>query len=132
MVEIFGSDYDTPDGTPVRDYIHVTDLARAHLAALDHLEADGHSAILNCGYGVGTSVAEALDSGAALAGHSIAVRQAPRRPGDVDVIVADSRRLRELLGWQPRHDDLRTIIGSALAFERGLLPAPMVGETRPI
>ncbi len=117
-MEIYGTDYDTPDGTCIRDYIHVTDLADAHLRALDHLECEGPSLTLNCGYGHGFSVREVLSMVQQIAGRPILAREAPRRPGDSPQLVAAPGRLRELLGWRPRYDDLKTIVATALAWER--------------
>ena len=127
-IEIFGADYDTPDGTCVRDYLHVSDLAGVHLAALSHLAGGGESLILNCGYGGGASVRQVLAAVEAEAGVTLNPRPAPRRPGDSAELVADAARIRAVLGWQPRHDDLRFIVRTALAWERRLIagrnPAP--------
>jgi len=117
-LRIFGTDYPTIDGTCVRDFIHVADLAAAHLRALDHLEQGGASAVLNCGYGRGYSVRQVVAAVARAGGHPLAVEEAPRRPGDPVELVADSSRLRHLLGWQPAYDDLDRIVGDALAWER--------------
>ena len=119
-MEIFGDDYETPDGTCVRDYIHVTDLAEAHLAALRDLEARGRNLTLNCGYGRGYSVRQVLAAVEQAAGFTLEVRIGPRRPGDVAEVVADASRIRRELGWQPRHDDLDGIVRDALAWERKL------------
>lgn len=119
-VSVFGDDYDTPDGTGIRDYIHVTDLAAAHLAALDHLRAGGASQVFNCGYGHGASVREVLDAVQKVAGLTLDIRQAPRRAGDPPALVADAARLRETLAWQPALDDLETIIAHALRWEQRL------------
>ena len=119
-MEIFGEDYETPDGTCVRDFIHVTDLAEAHLAALRDLETRGRSLTLNCGYGRGYSVKQVLAAVQRAAASPLEVRSAPRRPGDVAEIVADASRIREELGWQARHDDLDGIVRDALAWERKL------------
>ena len=121
--EIFGDDYDTPDGTCVRDYLHVSDLAAAHVAALSHLAGGGESVILNCGYGGGASVRQVLAAVEAEAGVTLDARPAPRRPGDAAELVADAGRIRAVLGWQPRHDDLRFIVRTALAWERRLIAA---------
>ena len=126
LIEIFGEDYDTPDGTCIRDYIHVSDLADAHLKAVEHLERGGESLTLNCGYGRGASVREVLSQVEAVAGRKLAIRPAPRRPGDPPRLVAAADRIRELLGWQPQHDDLAAIIRSALDWERSLLAAEAV------
>ena len=117
-MEIFGEDYETPDGTCIRDYIHVTDLAAAHLAALRDLETRGRSLTFNCGYGRGYSVKEVLAAVERAAGTALEVRSGPRRPGDVAEIVADASLIRRELGWQPQHDDLDAIVRTALAWER--------------
>ena len=119
-VAIFGTDYPTPDGTGVRDYIHVEDLADAHVRALSHLLDGGASLTLNCGYGRGVSVREVLAAVERVSGVRLEVREQPRRPGDVASLVAGAGRIREALGWQPRHDDLDGIVASALAWERKL------------
>ncbi|MDZ4381430.1 MAG: UDP-glucose 4-epimerase GalE [Parvibaculum sp.] len=116
-LEVFGDDYPTPDGTCVRDYIHVSDLANAHTAALHYLRKGGESIVANCGYGHGFSVREVLGAVERAVGHSFEVRQAPRRPGDPASIVADPARVKNVLGWQPAHDDLDTIVTHALAWE---------------
>ena len=108
-MEVFGPDYPTPDGTCVRDYIHVTDLARAHLAALAHLRAGGASDAFNCGYSHGYSVLEVIETVKRVSGRDFDVREAPRRPGDPAALVAASAKIRERLGWRPgarrpRHD----------------------------
>lgn len=122
-IDVFGTDYPTPDGTCVRDYIHVEDLARAHVLALDHLVAGGQSLTLNCGYGHGYSVREVLAAVERQHGHALAVRDVDRRPGDPAALVADSTRIRTVLGWQPQYDDLDFIVRTALAWERSL-PRP--------
>jgi len=119
-IEVYGTDYPTPDGTCIRDYIHVGDLARAHTEALRYLRAGGDSATLNCGYGHGFSVLEVIDTVKKLAGVDFSVALAGRRPGDPARIVAASDRARALLGWRPQLDDLATIVGHALAWERKL------------
>jgi UDP-glucose 4-epimerase len=124
-VSIFGTDYDTPDGSGVRDYIHVEDLARAHLDALDYLRSGGASATLNCGYGRGFSVREVLAMVAEVSGQHLNVTEGPRRPGDPAQLVAEARKIRQVLGWQPRHPDLRGIVESALRWERRLLENPL-------
>ena len=123
-MEIFGDDYDTPDGTCVRDYIHVTDLADAHLAALRDLETQGRNLTLNCGYGRGYSVKQVLEAVEQVAGFPLAVRSGPRRQGDVAEIVADASQIGRQLGWQARHDDLHGIVRDALAWERKLANSP--------
>ena len=117
-VTVFGNDYDTPDGTCVRDYIHVSDLAAAHVAALRDLEEGGGSRVLNCGYGRGFSVYEVLDAVQAEAGTALEIRDGPRRAGDPPALVCDPSRLRAALQWSPRYDDLGLIVRSALAWER--------------
>ena len=119
-LDVYGTDYDTPDGTCVRDYIHVTDLANAHMAALTHLRGNGESATFNCGYGHGYSVLEVVDAVKRVSGSDFKVELAPRRPGDPAMIVADSARIRAQLGWTPRFDNLDTIVEHALAWERRL------------
>lgn len=120
-IQMFGDDYPTPDGTCVRDYIHVADLASAHLAALRHLEAGGDSLILNCGYGRGYSVREVLSMAERITGLPLSMRVAGRRAGDPSALVADVARIRQTLGWTPRHDNLETIIRTALDWERRLM-----------
>lgn len=123
-LEIFGTDYGTPDGSCVRDYIHVSDLADAHLLALRHLVAGNGSLLLNCGYGRGYSVKQVVAAIERVTGRPLPVRQAPRRPGDSSMIVAAGQAVRETLGWQPRHDDLETIVRSAYEWElRARAPA---------
>ena len=117
FMSIFGNDYTTPDGTCVRDYVHVSDLARAHLLALDYLRQGGVSRTLNCGYGRGYSVQEVVDSVRSVAGTDFEVRQAPRRAGDPASIVASNDQLVRL-GWKPELDDLSLIIRHALAWEK--------------
>lgn len=118
--EIYGDDYPTPDGTCIRDYIHVSDLAKAHVVAINYLAEGGESAIFNCGYGHGYSVKEVVDVVRAVADRPLDVRMAPRRPGDPPALVADSTKLRTRLGWQPQYDDLRFIVETALTWERKL------------
>jgi UDP-glucose 4-epimerase len=117
-ISIFGDDYDTPDGTGVRDYIHVTDLAEAHVAALDYLMAGGSSEVMNCGYGRGYSVKQVLDALRAVCGQDFPIETEPRRPGDAAEIYAETKRIRDVLGWKPEHDNLKEIVASALAWER--------------
>ena len=119
-ISIFGTDFDTPDGTGIRDYIHVEDLAAAHLQALDHLRDEGESLTLNCGYGHGYSVREVIDAVQRASGRSLTVIERPRRPGDSAMMIARSERLKQRLGWQPRYDDLDAIVRSALQWERQL------------
>ena len=120
VLEICGTDYDTPDGTCIRDFIHVSDLARAHLAALDLLGAGGTPETLNCGYGTGISVAQAARAAGRITGRTLPVSHGPRRPGDVPAIVADSSRLKRVLDWTPRHQGIEEILGSALRYEMSL------------
>jgi UDP-glucose 4-epimerase len=118
---VFGTDYPTPDGTCIRDYIHVADLVGAHLAALEHLRAGGTSATFNCGYGRGFSVLEVIGAVKRAINHDFPVEMTGRRPGDPAAIIADSSRLRAAFGWEPRLDDLDTIVAHALAWERKLM-----------
>jgi UDP-glucose 4-epimerase len=117
-VRIFGTDYDTPDGTGVRDYIHVEDLATAHLDALAYLRRGGESTVLNCGYGHGYSVREVIDAVGRAHGAALPCDEAPRRAGDPPMLVADAGRIRDALGWRPAWDDLDAIASHALAWER--------------
>jgi UDP-glucose 4-epimerase len=120
-ITVFGTDYATADGTGVRDYIHVTDLADAHLHALDALIADPASShVMNCGYGRGFSVLEVLDSVDRITGRTIVRRIGPRRAGDPDALVADNRRILANTPWRPKLADLDTIVAHALAWERKL------------
>jgi UDP-glucose 4-epimerase len=119
-LEVFGTDYPTPDGTCVRDYIHVSDLARAHMAALHHLRAGGASDIFNCGYGRGFSVLDVIEAVKQAAGRDFDVRRGPRRAGDPARVVAATERIRATLGWTPQHDHLDTIVRHALAWEEHL------------
>jgi UDP-glucose 4-epimerase len=118
QLDIFGTDYPTPDGTGVRDYIHVTDLAAAHLLALDALRAGAASATYNCGYGRGLSVREVVRGVEAVTRKPLAVRVSPRRPGDPPTLIADPSRIQAALGWKPAHDGIQEIIASAIARER--------------
>jgi UDP-glucose 4-epimerase len=123
-LSMFGTDYPTPDGTGVRDYIHVTDLATAHLDALRYLRAGGGSTTLNCGYGHGYSVREVLQSVERVSGSRIAVKEEPRREGDPPVLVARADQVKALLGWKPALDDLDQIVRSSLEWEKKLLSSP--------
>jgi UDP-glucose 4-epimerase len=119
---IFGVDYDTPDGTGVRDYIHVSDLVAAHVLAFAHLRAGGASGVFNCGYGRGFSVRQVIGAVENAAGHSLPVREFPRRAGDSSSVIADPTRIKAELGWMPKHDELAEIVRDALAWERRLDP----------
>ncbi|MEZ5854067.1 MAG: UDP-glucose 4-epimerase GalE [Hyphomicrobiaceae bacterium] len=119
-MDVFGTDYPTEDGTCVRDFIHVKDLARAHVAALSHLRKGGASEIFNCGYSKGYSVLAVIDAVKRAAGKDMDVRLSPRRAGDPAAIVAASKKIREQLGWVPEHDDLDKIVAQALAWESEL------------
>jgi UDP-glucose 4-epimerase len=116
-IEVFGTDYPTPDGTCIRDYIHVSDLAAAHSAALTYLREDGTSATFNCGYGRGASVLEVIEAVKKASGVDFPVELRGRRPGDPASLVADVSRIRSTLAWRPRYDDLDTIVTHALAWE---------------
>ncbi|MGH8536568.1 MAG: UDP-glucose 4-epimerase GalE [Gammaproteobacteria bacterium] len=117
-LSIFGSDYPTPDGTGIRDYIHVDDLACAHLGALDYLERGGEAVVLNCGYGHGYSVREVIRAIEKIHGQRLNVREEPRRAGDPPVLVAGADRIRSLLAWHPRYDDLEFIVKTSLDWEQ--------------
>ncbi|MCQ2006376.1 UDP-glucose 4-epimerase GalE [Rhizobium sp. NRK18] len=117
---VFGTDYPTPDGTCVRDYIHVSDLANAHLKALQRMRAGGGSLTANCGYGQGFSVLQVLETVKTVVGRDFPIILADRRPGDAVSIVANPSRARELLGWTPEHDDLSFIVKTAIDWERHL------------
>jgi UDP-glucose 4-epimerase len=119
-MDVFGTDYPTEDGTCVRDYIHVKDLARAHMSALEHLRGGGKSEIFNCGYSRGYSVLQVIDAVKRASGQDFDVRLAPRRPGDPAAIVAASGKIRGELGWTPEHDDLDRIVAQALNWEQRL------------
>jgi UDP-glucose 4-epimerase len=123
-VSIFGTDYATPDGTGVRDYIHVVDLADAHLLAVEYLRAGGQSETLNCGYGHGYSVREVLDSVKRVSRAPLKIIEMPRRAGDPPTLVARADRVRTVLGWTPRRDDLDGIVTDSLNWERKLLQQP--------
>jgi UDP-glucose 4-epimerase len=117
-MQIFGTDYPTPDGTCIRDYIHVSDLISAHAAALGYLRTGGTSAVFNCGYGRGYSVRQVIETVRRVSGVDFKAALAPRRPGDPASIVAGAQRIRSDLNWTPRFDDLPTIVEHALAWER--------------
>lgn len=119
-MEVFGTDYPTPDGTCIRDYIHVKDLARAHVVALDYLRGGGPSDVFNCGYSQGFSVFEVIDAVKRVSKVELDARLSPRRAGDPAAIVAGSAKIRSRLGWVPEHDNLDTIVAQALAWESKL------------
>ena len=128
-VSIFGTDFLTPDGTGVRDYIHVEDLADAHLKALDYLKSGGSSTTLNCGYGHGYSVREVLAAVERVHGAALPIREAQRRPGDPPKLIANADRMRDLMGWAPRFDDLDFIVQTALNWEEKLLLTKVIRST---
>jgi UDP-glucose 4-epimerase len=115
---IYGTDYPTPDGTCIRDYIHVNDLAQAHSDALDYLMNSGQSRVFNCGYGHGYSVREIVRSAKKVTGIDFPTEDAARRPGDSPIIVADNARVKRELNWKPRYDDIDYIIRTAWEWER--------------
>jgi UDP-glucose 4-epimerase len=117
-LDIFGTDYPTPDGTGIRDYIHVSDLIAAHLLALDGLRAGAEPAAYNVGYGRGLSVREVVRGMEAVIGRELQVKESPRRAGDPPILISDPSRIKAAFGWQPRHADLSEIIRSALEWER--------------
>ncbi|HMN12448.1 MAG TPA: UDP-glucose 4-epimerase GalE [Bellilinea sp.] len=119
-IAVFGRDYDTPDGTCIRDYVHVMDLCQAHLLALEKLTASGDSDAFNLGNGNGFSVQQVIDAARRITGKPIEVKEGPRRPGDPARLVANSARAKRVLGWQPQYDDLDVIVGHAWAWERKL------------
>ena len=118
QLEVFGTDYPTPDGTCVRDYIHVTDLADAHVKALEYLEKGGKSDVLNCGYGHGFSVKEVISRVKSVTGVDFKVIESPRRPGDPASLTAKVDRIHSVIGWKPKYDDLNVIIKSAYEWEK--------------
>jgi UDP-glucose 4-epimerase len=120
-MDIFGTDYDTPDGTCLRDYIHVSDLIAAHMKALTHLRHGGESGIFNCGYGKGYSVLDVIRAVEKAHGGPLRANRVARRAGDPTAIIAGADRVRAILGWKPQYDDLDTIVASALAWENHLL-----------
>lgn len=123
-LDIFGDDYDTPDGTAIRDYIHVQDLADAHILALRHLQNGGASGALNLGNGQGHSVRQVVEAAREVTGHEIPVRLAPRRAGDSPRLVGDAAKARALLGWRPNYSDIRQIIATAWAWHQQETHAP--------
>lgn len=120
-MDIFGTDYETPDGTCVRDYIHVTDLIAAHALLLGHLRGGGESTTLNCAYGQGYSVRQVVDTVKSVSGVDFRVDEGPRRPGDPASITATGEKVRSILGWVPQHDSLQEIVESAYAWEQHLM-----------
>jgi UDP-glucose 4-epimerase len=123
-LSVFGTDFPTPDGTGVRDYIHVEDLATAHVNALNYLRDGGNSLIANCGYGHGYSVREVVSSVEKIAGLKLEVREEPRRAGDPPALIARADKVRQVLGWTPRLDDIDVIVRSSLEWERRLQREP--------
>ena len=119
-LDVYGTDYDTPDGTCLRDYIHVSDLIAAHVDGLAHLRKGGESGIFNCGYGKGYSVLDVIKAVERVNGAPLAVKYAARREGDPVAIVAGADRIRAILGWQPKHQNLDFIVATALSWERKL------------
>ena len=119
-LKVYGTDYPTPDGTCIRDYIHVSDLARAHMSALKYLRAGGKSEVFNCGYGTGYSVREVIAAVKKASGVDFKVAYVPRRPGDPAALVANAERIRNVLGWKPQLNDLDTIVKHAFAWESKL------------
>lgn len=117
-MSVFGTDYETRDGTCVRDYIHVEDLAKAHVMALDYMAKGGESQVLNCGYGRGFTVREVIDVVKSESGVDFPVQETGRRAGDPAALMADNTRIKSVLGWQPDFDDLNTIVRTALAWEK--------------
>jgi len=128
-IDVFGTDYPTADGSCIRDFIHVADLAEAHRAALAYLDGGGPSTTLNCGYGRGYSVLETIEAVRRASGRNFAIQHAERRPGDVMTMIADTTRIRATLDWTPRFDDIDTIARHALAWEEKLL-AERQGDLR--
>jgi len=120
-LKIFGTDYDTPDGTGIRDYIHVTDLASAHLSALDYLRAGGDSTLVNCGYGTGFSVREVIESTSRIYGRPLTVVEEPRRAGDPPSLIAAVDKIHKILDWKPEFNDLDVIVKTALDWEKELI-----------
>lgn len=116
-MSVFGTDYDTRDGTCVRDYIHVEDLAKAHVMALEFMSKGGESQVLNCGYGSGFTVSEVIDVVKRLSGNDFPVERVGRRAGDPDALMADNSKITRTLGWTPDYNNLDTIVGTALAWE---------------
>lgn len=128
-ISVFGRDYDTADGTAVRDYIHIMDLCNAHLLALHHLKGKGQSGVYNLGNGAGFSVQQVIDVAREVTGVDFEVIDAPRRPGDSAVLVADSRKARQELGWKPGYPDLETIVRHAWAWEQKMASSQVIVQT---
>lgn len=122
-LQIFGGDYPTPDGAAIRDYVHVSDLAQAHLSALEYLRGGGASATLNCGYGRGYSVYEVMQAFERVTGEPLDYEVVDRRPGDPPQLIADNAAIRTVLNWRPRYDDLDFIVETAIEWERALAGA---------
>jgi UDP-glucose 4-epimerase len=120
-ISVYGTDYPTPDGTGIRDYIHIEDLASAHLCALKYLENGGESTAMNVGYGHGSSVREVLEVVKKVSGTDLKIIEADRRPGDPASLVAEADKIRTLTGWQPRYNSLETIVADAWRWESRLL-----------
>lgn len=118
FVSIFGDDYNTKDGTCIRDYIHVTDLAQAHILAVNYLEAGKESNIFNLGNGVGFSVKEVIETARKVTGHTIPAKVSPRRAGDPAILIASSEKAKSILGWKPEHDSLEEIIATAWKWHK--------------
>jgi len=127
-LRIFGTDYPTPDGTCIRDYIHVEDLAKAHVMALDYLSGGGGSQIFNCGYGHGYSVLQIVDTVKKVSGIDFTVELDSRRAGDPPELVADSRKIKNLLGWEPSSDEIESIVRTALDWEKKSCDNPGLGS----
>lgn len=120
VLTVFGTDYPTPDGTCLRDYIHVSDLATAHLLALDHIKRREGHVVMNCGYGRGSSVWDMIHAVEEVTGKALPVKIGPRRDGDAPIMVADPSRIQDALDWMPRHDNLQSMASTAIAWERHL------------
>ncbi len=131
-LRIFGTDYPTPDGTPIRDYIHVTDLADAHVRALGYLMAGGAGAAFNCGTGAGHSVRQVVETVERISGCKVPVEYVPRRPGDAPALVADARRIHDALGWEPQFSELDTIVATAWRWHTAFADSTPAGEPRRI
>jgi UDP-glucose 4-epimerase len=123
-LDIYGTDYPTRDGTAIRDYIHVMDLAEAHVLALTKPGREGETRLYNCGYGTGHSVREVAAAFDQVLNHALPTRDQPRRPGDVAALTCDARKLKAELGWVPRHASMQEIVATALDWERKLAAAP--------